>query len=131
MKREVFRDAHAVATVDDETRVMVFRRTAHPFASIAEIDAFYRKLESLADLRERPRLRLLIDVRDAPSRNDDAFEAVLKRHESALFGGWQRRAVLVRTAAGKLQVKRLGKANAISAGEPFDDEAAAMTFLTG
>lgn len=80
------------------------RRTAQVWADIGALDAEHADLErALATLRGVP---LLVDLRDAPGRNDPGFEERMRTHRQMIFRGAPRACVLVRSAAGVLQVRR-------------------------
>jgi hypothetical protein len=70
---------------------------------------------------------ILFDARKGPMRNDPAFEQA-SRPLGALMQGFKRSAVLVGTATGLLQMKRLGRQGE-SELHVFDDEAQAMAHL--
>jgi hypothetical protein len=55
---------------------------------------------------DRPKHAMLIDLRDAPLRNDPGFEEINRRFRRDLHHGFARSAVLVRTRAGMLQINR-------------------------
>lgn len=84
--------------------VVTVHRTARTYPDLATLDAEHRALDqAMAPLRGLP---LLVDLRDAPGRNDPEFEARMRTNRLAIFRGAPRACVLVRTAAGVLQVRR-------------------------
>jgi hypothetical protein len=73
--------------------------------------------------------RLLIDLRGGPpGRNDPEFERASEQWRRSLSEDFERVAILVRTAVGKLHIQRLGRE---IGREPsiFMDEAEALKFL--
>ena len=110
----LLRTAHFTFAHDGARRLVCLARTAHRL-EVDEIDgAFAGMLPALTAAGLDPaRLRLLVDVRDGPARNDPAFEAKMNVHMQALVGRFEKCAVLVRSAVGVLQVKRLVR--------PYDD----------
>jgi hypothetical protein len=74
-------------------------------------------------------IKLLLDLRRAPPRNDDGFESIINGGIGPFVGRFGRHAVLVRTMVGKLQVKRLAVARGHEDANVFDDEAAALAYL--
>ncbi len=71
--------------------------------------------------------RALLDVRRVPiGRNDAGFERQAVRAQTALAKTFVRSAVLVRSAAGKLQAKRMTG----GAAHVFQNEAEAIRYLT-
>lgn len=106
----------------------VFRvaRSSAPFADVPAAERAYREVD--AALSAVPRgARLLLDLRDAPPRNDEAFESMVERVRDRVFARFDRVAVLVRTAVGKLQVQRMNKGQ--SHATIFDDEDRAFEYL--
>jgi hypothetical protein len=104
-------------------------RTAEPIRSLAEIDVVEDALERAAPKSERDKLGLLMDVREAPLRNDPEFEQTIAPRVARLGVGFARTAVLVRTAIGKLQVARQSRGATGSAIATFDDEKGAIAFV--
>jgi hypothetical protein len=127
--RDILRSKHFVVTVDEERRILWRARTAAPFESIEEVHAAYAVLlEALRPLH-RPLYGQLVDARDAPPRNDPAFESVVTSHHKELYASFRASSVLVKTAAGRLQVRRMLDASKIGA-PVFLDETAALAYLT-
>ena len=63
-------------------------------------------MEQALDGADRRALVLLLDMRAAPFRNDIDFETAANTHPQRFARGFLRMAVLVRTAAGRLQAQR-------------------------
>lgn len=77
-------------------------------------------------LRQFAAWKALLDLRHGPlGRNDDAFEDAAREAQRSLARGFTRVAVLVRSAVGKLQVRRLSGGKR----DVFQDEAEALRFL--
>ena len=113
-----------VDVADDIARVT---RTGTPPPSASEMAALYASLR--AALRRSGARRLLIDLRAGPpGRNDPEFERASEEWRRALTTDFERVAILVRTAVGKLHIQRLGRE---IGGEPtiFMDESEALAFL--
>lgn len=73
--------------------------------------------------------RLLLDLRGGPpGRNDPEFERASEEWRRALGSDFDRVAILVRTAVGKLHIQRLGREIG-RAPSIFMDEAEALAFL--
>jgi hypothetical protein len=115
-------------TVDDAQGLIRRTRTDRPFDSIDQAVASYQEVLRAMGILDRRRYALLVDLRSAPPRNDPIFEQNVERHLSALYGGFRRVAVLVRTEAGRLQISRLHRMASIST-RAFTDEAAAIAYL--
>jgi hypothetical protein len=73
---------------------------------------------------------MLVDLRDAPPRNDDGYEAIARRHGPGLYASFRKVAVLVHSAAGRLQVRRFLDVTRPDAAV-FTDERDASAFLAG
>ncbi|MBN8615998.1 MAG: hypothetical protein J0L92_35735 [Deltaproteobacteria bacterium] len=124
----LYESKHARLEIDAAKRLIRYTRSAEPFASLAEAERMFHELGAANVGIDRGELALLSDIRLAPGRNDEAFEGAVASHRHELFGGFKRRATLVRTLVGKLQVQRLNRSS-ILATEVFDDEAAAIAYL--
>jgi len=83
----------------------------------------------IMDTLPRGELGLIVDTRLAIGRSDDEFEGLMNELRPRMVGGFRRVAVLVRSAVGRLQVQRLGRADGISDRLLVtSDEAEALTF---
>jgi hypothetical protein len=125
----LYESKYARLEVDEARRIVRYVRSAEPFESIDDATRMFDDLVLANDRVARRDLGLLSDVRLAPGRNDEAFEGVVAARRNELFGGFRKRAVLVRTMVGKLQVQRLNRAS-VTAADVFDDEAAAIAYLS-
>lgn len=77
------------------------------------------------------RLRVLIDLRQGPAKNDPVFEAKMNTQMRAFVTQFHRFAVLVRSAVGALQVTRLVRPYGDHLDDGiFRDEAEALAYLT-
>lgn len=94
-------------TIDDSpTGVLVFRRSSTPFLNNEEMVEFFGTVNRVLDERGRPRSSLVVDTRDAPPRNDPAFEQAFAPLRARMLRGFRRVAVVVATPVGRLQVER-------------------------
>jgi hypothetical protein len=128
MARTLHADAHVTITLDDETRVVRYTRSSQPYASVDVLRALNKKLREVFDALPPGRLALLLDVRDAPPRNDDAFEGELVGALDAIANRFVARATLVKTAVGRLQAQRIARTRDKTV-DVFTDEAAALGHL--
>lgn len=71
---------------------------------------------------------LLVDLRLATGRNDDAFERAIKPRRRALFQRFTHLAFLCGSRTGKLQIERHGREDRIDL-RVFLDEPAALAWL--
>ena len=126
--RDLVHSAHFVVRVDDAQKLVERVRTSVRFSSIAEIHAEYGAVVRALDTLDRARHVSLIDLRASPSRNDPDYEQAVAQYHVALYRGFARNAVLVQTAAGKLQLLRIARDGHLTL-EVFTDEAAARSWL--
>ena len=121
---------HYALQLDDDRRLVVFRRKPQRLTA-DEIDAAFAPAVSV-DTIDRQRWHLLIDSRDGPMNNDEAFEKKMQLVVQKLVTGYRRRAILVKTAVGVLQVSRTSRAvDDPTVAEPgiFRDEPEAIAWL--
>lgn len=91
----------------DEARALVrFVRLSKGFDDLGYMARVYGDMTLAAASLDRQRLSLLMDIREAPARNDPAFEEAIKRHRARITEGYRRVSMLVKTSVGKLQVVR-------------------------
>jgi sulfite reductase (NADPH) flavoprotein alpha-component len=89
-----------------EQRIAVLHRTPLPALSLPALAADNDAL--LAKLGEEHRIYgIVVDTREAPLRNDKAFEETMAKFRLELTAHFERTAVLLESALGELQVTRL------------------------
>jgi hypothetical protein len=113
---------------DESRRVVRWIRSATRM-DVAQMNQAMAPLPQAVAHLDRAGMGLIVDVRLAPARNDPEFERTMRDHLDALAQGFRRRAVLVRSAAGVLQVSRLDR-NRLENSDVFRDEAEALAFLS-
>lgn len=120
---------HYVVRHDPRERLVRVTRTAVPLAT-SDVATVLGALNRTIDV-DRPSSVLLMDVRLGPSNNDPEFEVAMARPVRTLYAGFRRRAVLVRSAAGALQIRRLAHERHLRDHDlrVFVDEAAALHWL--
>jgi hypothetical protein len=91
---------------DERRRLVRYTRTSQGFSSIHELEETYKNLIQSTVRLDLRHLALLIDLREAPPRNDPAFEEAIARYRGPMMQGFARVAVLVKSAVGRLQVRR-------------------------
>jgi hypothetical protein len=104
-------------------------RSRLPLVGADAADRAHRQLVERLDRLSKRAWPLLVDLREAPPRNDPEFEQIVQRYRRAIFEGFERSAVLVRTAAGVAQLTRHLREDRIAA-PVFDDEDAALAYVT-
>ncbi len=125
MARTLYGDPHVTITLDDDARLVRYTRTAQPYASLDELRNVNANLREVLATLPRAKLALLIDVRDAPPRNDPAFEREIIDALTTLAERFRARATLVKSAVGRLQAQRIGR----DGSSVFFDEAEALAHL--
>jgi hypothetical protein len=115
----------------DPTQKMVrFSRSKNRYPLNEETRVVLKQITDIFEQVGRDK-SLLIDMRDAPLRNDEQFESFTSNQNDRLFAGFSRVAILVKTAVGELQFARLKREGRFSAMDAhvFRDETEALTFL--
>jgi hypothetical protein len=114
--------------LDVRTGIIRLSRTSRAYESLVDVGLSHAAVhERLWDLRGR-HLVLLLDLRAAPPRNDPEFEEALVASRRELFSFFDRVAILVRTAAGMMQLTRMVRSDGGGAGV-FHDEEKAIDYL--
>jgi hypothetical protein len=121
---------HGTVELNRPRRLVRMIRSATPFATLDECRDYYEAVATTVEKLERRVLALLVDVRAAPARNDPAFESTVASYRRRMFSGFARVAVLVKTAAGKLNVARHAKDDGVDL-FVFQDADAALAWLDG
>jgi hypothetical protein len=130
LTRVLFADAHVTLAYDEATGLVRYTRSSEPYASIADLRALHDKMEAaLPPFFPSSGLKLLIDVRAAPPRNDEAFEEVVTGLLETFVRRFSAHAFMVRSAVGRLQTQRLARTRGDAHPSVFDDERAALRYL--
>jgi hypothetical protein len=93
-------------TEDSATRVVRLRRTGAPFPATVDVRAEVDGLVSRFRRHHRE-YGVIIDMRDAPPRNDPEFEEAMRHLRFVVGQSFARIVVLMRTATGQMQATRL------------------------
>jgi len=113
---------------DDARGIWRLTRSSVPLA-LADVEAAFSPVVRAVERVERTRAGLLIDIRDAPFRNDPPLEVELDRQMRRVIAGFLRFAVLVKTSTGALQVSRVSRQQHQDEPFVFRDEMDAVAFL--
>jgi hypothetical protein len=124
----VFRNVYLVLRHDPGRRLLILTRTGEPYASIEAMRESFLKLDESISYVSRPRTVLLVDSRQAPARNDPAFEAEFARLRKHLLRDLQKTATVVLTAVGILQANRHVRGDELPMGI-FTDMGEALAYL--
>jgi hypothetical protein len=125
---EVFENQHWALQRVRPQLILIVRRSSAPYESAEEVKSSFAELEAALSEYHRKHFGLLVDLRSAPQRNDPEYEKVAASEPVALSRDFARVAVLVRTAAGKLQVGRHIRTSGVKM-QLFNDEAEALEYL--
>jgi hypothetical protein len=130
VSRILFADDHVTVAYDEAHGLVRYTRSGKPYASIDEMTASHDKLvAALPPFFPTSGLKLLVDVRPAPPRNDEAFEAQVTRLLVTFIQRFSAHAFLVKSAVGRLQTQRLARDRGETHPAVFDDETAALRHL--
>ncbi len=125
---EVLQTPYFVVTVDAEAALCRITRTSEPFPSAKEAQSRWLEVSAALDRVGRKDRCLLTDLRLGPARNDPAFEAAVRSVVPKVHHGFRRNAVLVRMAAGLLQIRRHAREDGVDR-LVTDSEDAALAYL--
>lgn len=99
---------------DADRSILLITRNAQPFPSI---EAATQENASVArQSRHVPARFLILDSRLAPGRNDDSFESAMRPVFTSYVARYERVAMIVQTAIGRLQMQRLSRTSPIPVG---------------
>lgn len=124
--------AYVRVCVDPGRRLVRLTRTTLliPNDNVRELlTLFVNEMTRILPPGERPRQRLLFDIRDSPRLAGPNFESEVAGTFNQIMKDFERLAILLRTPIGVLQTRRLSRAGGYSA-ESFYDEAEALLYLT-
>jgi hypothetical protein len=127
---EIYRSGQLIVTREEGGRLVRARRTSSSFSTAADMYAVQAQFLRVIPVRERMGVSILVDVRDSPMLANDALEIEAVKVIDAMASDFERSALLVRTAVGALQVRRIARTNPFRL-ELFEDEAAALAYLSG
>ncbi len=126
MSSTLHADPYVTVTLDEN--VVRYTRSGTAYPSIDAMRTCNQQIRDAFAALPKGTLAILVDVRNAPPRNDEAFETEVLDALRAIAEQFPARATLVRTAVGKLQTQRLARARD-GAIHVFSDEAEALAFL--
>lgn len=114
--------------IEREPGVVRLCRTSTPFATLADVERAHRAVVDALEALPKPRRAVLVDLRDAAGRNDPEFEKTVAPSRKRIFLAFERSAVLVRSATGRLQLQRHLAEDGLGT-RAFDDDDAALSYL--
>jgi hypothetical protein len=72
-----------------------------------------------------------VDLRRARARNDPEFERAMEPHRKRMFEGFARRAIIVKSAVGRLHVQRHARQDGNTDLQVFLEAPSAIAFAGG
>jgi hypothetical protein len=126
--REFLKNRYVHLDIAEREHVLRFTRTENATRFDDDADKLFQEVSDALSRFDPKRWAMLIDVRLAPSNNDPEFESYIAKWQMALFRRFDRTVVLVRTAAGRLQIKRMSERSGRTAAI-FLDESEALAHL--
>lgn len=103
--RRILNDPFFRVHFDTPSQLMMVIRTTAVFATTTQMEETLKQVVEALDRGGRAG-PLLVDLRAARGRNDEPFEAVMRRYRPRLMAGYDPVAILVRSVVGTLQVQR-------------------------
>jgi hypothetical protein len=107
-----------------------YERTPASYASVSEVLPAHRDVIRQLDTLGRASHVLLVDLRAAPLNNAPGFEETMATVRAELMRGFPRVALVVRSAAGLLQVQRHTREDGREARVFHGDLEGALAYLT-
>lgn len=105
-------------------------RIARQYVSVAEAEVILAALNAALPVENRNRYSILLDARATPApATDPGIDAIIVRYRKLLFERFAAAAILVKTAAGTMQVWRQAKQDGVTY-RVFNREDAALDYLT-
>jgi hypothetical protein len=114
---------------DRDHRIVWLERTAQPFGSLAEVTTANQEVVRKFASYHRE-WGIVVDMAQAPARNDPAFEGAMRGLRAAIEVTFARTAVLLGTQVGVLQVKRITREDAAKSYATVNRDAA-LRFARG
>jgi hypothetical protein len=105
--RRVLRNDFVEVEVDYSRRIVVLQRSAVPFRQPEDIDRTIVELAQAVPDHLRSGSRILIDMRQAPTRPKPELDTAFQRYRTETERGFERVAVVVESTLGKVRSDRL------------------------
>lgn len=119
------------ASLDLDQSVVRYVRNSEPFATVEDLRQSHGDISRALDRLGRARYALLVDLREARGANSGAMDQAMAQERRRLLSGFSRVSLLVKSAAGLLQVQRNLRDDGIAGRVFLDDERAALAFARG
>src|SRR5262245_52957829 len=121
--RTLLADPLLTVTIEEARGLVRYQRTREPLPSLDAMPQLHERMFAALGGLPLKKFKLLVDVRDAPPRNDAAFEKEVTRILDFTISQFATHAVLVKSAVGMLQVQRLERERKASGTTVFANEA--------
>jgi len=108
-RKEIYRDDYITTFLEYEGKLVRLVRSAEPFPNITVLQTSFANVVAAAKPYVTAETCILNDQRQAPGRNDPAFEEAMGSIRKQLYVLFRKHAVLVKFSVGKLQLQRLQK----------------------
>ena len=109
--KEILRSRYFVVECYRREQLIKVIRSSVPFDSTDDLRNEWTSVSAALTQAGRRDRSLLVDLRQAPARNDPAAEAAMRAVLPGVRVGFRRIGVCVRSAVGSLQVSRLARAD--------------------
>src|SRR5215204_1314605 len=129
VSNELARTRHNIVRYWDAEKLVVLTRLPLPYVDFAEMEQQFLELQRAIATIARRHSVLLIDLRSGPARNDPAFEEKVAHHRQKLLRAFKKTAIIVQSAAGVLQLKRIAKSDGIEGVRIFAAPEEALAYL--
>jgi hypothetical protein len=124
----IFQDPYVTLSVAELSGMWRFMRSGVPYPTVDAMRDSFLKIMELCSYLPKQQISLLVDMRQAPARNDPEFELVQRTLRKEMLLYFARRATLVSTTAGLLHVQRYSREDGVKV-VGFTSEAEAATYL--
>ena len=126
----LYRGPHFVLQLFQASGYVRLVRTSEPFASVAKaIEGLRDCHKSLEGLR-LSELGILLDWRAGPMSTDAKLHQSVVTHTDAFASEFRRKAVLVSTPVGGMQIQRVSRVHSDAPPTLFNDEQEAIAYVT-
>ncbi|HRI71868.1 MAG TPA: hypothetical protein PK156_46870 [Polyangium sp.] len=125
---EVHQDPYITISAEIPGTLVRLQRSSLAHSTPEELENSYRHASVAIDRLTRTGRVLLVDMRQAPGRNEPEFDAALRRVRPLVERQMKRIAVLLRSTVGILQMKRINHEDGVSRMLTLDENEA-LEFL--
>ncbi len=124
-------DKHWLVEGSIEKQLIRLERSTEKFESVKEVDDSFAMIRKAVSGLQLQNWGLLVDVRQVNPVSDPEIEKAMGHNRGPLFRVFNRQAVLLRSASGRMQASRLLKDESKSSLQTFGDEEEAIAWALG